>query len=90
MPPSKPESGQYIHITFTREPKYQLDRRTRQGYGAKPPIREDRHQHAQAILQELTQATQQVSQARKGYGIDPEQLFVLEFNSTNINRNCST
>jgi subtilisin family serine protease len=85
MPPFPPEPGQYIHITFTREPKYQLDRRTRQGYGAKPPIREDRHQHAQEILQELTQATQQVSQARKGYGIDPEQLFVLEFNSTNIN-----
>jgi hypothetical protein len=87
MPPSAPEPGQYKHITFTREPKKRFDdRKTRQNPGApKAPIREDRHQHAQEILQELTQATQQVLQARKGYGIDPEQLFVLEFNSTNIN-----
>nr|WP_290221732.1 S8 family peptidase [Trichocoleus desertorum] len=86
MPPSPSEPGQYIHITFTREPKKQFDaRKTRLGYGAKPPIREDHHQHAQEILQNIAQATQQVSQARKGYGIDPEQLFVLEFNSTNIN-----
>ncbi|MGJ3252291.1 MAG: S8 family peptidase [Elainellaceae cyanobacterium] len=87
MPPSQPESDRYIHITFTREPKKRFDdRKTRPNLGApKAPIREDRHQHAQEISQGITQATQQISQARKGYGIDPEQLLVLEFNSTNIN-----
>lgn len=77
MPPSLPEPGQYRHITFTRE-TYQFERRTR-AYGPRPPGQEYRPQHAQEILQDITQAVQQISQTRRGYGIDPEQLFVLEF-----------
>ncbi|HIK15364.1 MAG TPA: S8 family peptidase [Leptolyngbyaceae cyanobacterium M33_DOE_097] len=77
MPPSAPEPGQYRHITFTRE-TYQFERRTR-AYGPRPPGQEYRPQHAQEILQDITQAVQQISQTRRGYGINPEQLFVLEF-----------
>ncbi len=77
MPPSQPEPGQYRHITFTRE-TYQFERRTR-AYGPRPPGQEYRPQHAQEILQDITQAVQHISQTRRGYGIDPEQLFVLEF-----------
>jgi hypothetical protein len=86
MPPSQPGSGQYIHITFTREPKYQPDRRRPDSKfpRPKPPVPEERHQHANQVSQDINQAVQQISQSRNSSGIDPSQLFVLEFSSINF------
>jgi len=84
MPPFQPNPGQYSHIEFVRDVERQPERRTRRGYGLKPPLPEDHTQHAQEVSQEITQAVQQISQARKGWGIDPSKLFVLEFGSVNL------
>ena len=85
MPTLQPGSGQYLHIEFVRDVKRQPERRTRRGYsGLKPPVPDDRDQHAQEISQEITQAVQQISQARQGWGIEPSKLFVLEFSSVNL------
>lgn len=84
MPPSPPEPGQYIHITFTREPKYQPDRRTRQNRGVlKPPLPDSRSQHAREISVDITETAQKVEETRKSKGINPSELLVLELNSIN-------
>ncbi|EDX78657.1 hypothetical protein MC7420_7310 [Coleofasciculus chthonoplastes PCC 7420] len=55
MPKLKPGSGQYLHIEFVRDVKRQPERRKRGGYsGLKPPVPDDRDQHAQEISQEIT------------------------------------
>ncbi|KAM3111831.1 S8 family peptidase [Phormidesmis sp. 146-33] len=84
MPPSQIEPSQYIHITFTREPKYQLDRRTRQNRGVlKPPSPDSRSQHASEISVDITETVQKVEETRKSKGINPSELLVLELNSIN-------
>lgn len=84
MPTLQPGSGQYLHIEFVRDVKRQPERR-RGGYsGLKPPVPDEREQHAQEISQQITQEVQQISQARQGWGIEPSKLFVLEFSSVNL------
>ncbi len=86
MPPMKPNPGQYSHIAFIRDVGRQPERRRPNSKFArpKPPTPEDRHKHAQEVSQAITQAIQQISQARRGWGIDPSKLFVLEFTSINL------
>lgn len=86
MPPLKPDPSQYSHIEFVRDIKRQPERRRQNNKFPRPqpPIPEDLHQHSQEVSQGITQAVQQISQARRGWGIDPSNLFVLEFSSVNL------
>jgi hypothetical protein len=86
MPPLKPDPSQYSHIEFVRDIKRQPERRRQNNKFPRPqpPIPEDLHQHSQEVSQGISQAVQQISQARRGWGIDPSNLFVLEFSSVNL------
>jgi hypothetical protein len=81
--------GQYTHIRFERVPDFQPDRRTRRPPPSRVRPRSDRTAHAQSVGAEFTQANDQVAETRQRIGIDPNQLFVLEFSSLNLDiRDC--
>ena len=83
MPLERGDS-QFSHIRFERIPDFQPNRRTRSGYGRRPPAPESRSAHAQEVSTGFSAATQQVASTRTRLGIDPSQLFVLEFNTINL------
>jgi len=76
--------GQFTHIRFERVPDFQPDRRTRRRPLSRVRPRSDRTSHAQSVGVEFTQATDQVTETRQRIGIAPNQLFVLEFSSLNL------
>jgi subtilisin family serine protease len=78
--------GQFSHLQLERIPDLQLDRQTRRNYVPKrPPAPSDRVVHAQAVNYGFTQVSDQISASRQRIGIDPDRLFVLEFDSINLN-----
>jgi hypothetical protein len=84
MTPINPQDGQYFHIEFVREPKWQPQRRTRRNTGGlRPPTPQSRSLHALGVFNDITQAIEDISEIRQEKGIDPSQLFVLEFSSIN-------
>ena len=83
--PIEPSSGQFSHLRFERVPDIQPDRRTRSGFSPrKPPTPGDRVTHAQQVEVGFAQAATQVSTHRKQLGINHTSLFVLEFDSINL------
>lgn len=84
MTSMNPKDGQYLHIEFVREPKWQPQRRTRRNLGGlRPPIPTSRSVHALDVFNNITQAIEDISEIRQDKGIDPSQLLVLEFRSIN-------
>jgi hypothetical protein len=83
--PVEPGSGQFPHLRFERVPDIQPDRRTRSGFSPrKPPTPSNRATHAQQVEVGFAQAATQVSTHRRQLGIDHTNLFVLEFDSINL------
>ncbi|GET43924.1 hypothetical protein [Microseira wollei] len=83
MPSFNPEKGQDLHIEFVREPKWQPPRRTRRNSGGlRPPIPR-RSLHALGVIEDISQAVEEILEIRKEKGIDPSELLVVEFNSVN-------
>jgi len=83
--PIERSEGEFSHIQFERVPDLQPDRRTRSGFNPRrPPTPSDRVTHAQAVNIEFVEANNQVTSTRMRVGIDPTRLFVLEFNSVNL------
>lgn len=79
-----PEKGQYLHIEFVREPKWQPPRRTKRNFGGlKPPIPQSRSLHALGIIEDINQAVEEILEIRQKKGIYPSDLLVIEFNSIN-------
>lgn len=84
MPIERSEK-QFSHIQFERVPDLQPERRTFSRFNPrKPPIPSNRAIHAQEVNAGFTEANQQVAAIRMRIGIDPNRLFVLEFNSVNL------
>jgi len=84
--PIESNSEQFSHIRFERVPERQPARRTQSGRFTpkKPPLPNDRHTHAIQIDTNFTQAIAQVTETRQRIGIDPRSLFVLEFDTINL------
>jgi hypothetical protein len=82
--PIEQRSNQFSHLRFSRVPDSSLSRRTRSFPPRRPPIPSDRVAHAQSIGIGFTKTNEQVSETRRRIGIDPGKLFVLSFDSINI------
>lgn len=82
--PIERSEGEFSHIQFKRVPDLQLDRRTRRPPPSRVKAPGDRVTHAQAINVGFTQTDEEVAETRRRIGIDPSRLFVLEFNSLNL------
>jgi hypothetical protein len=82
--PIEQGDGQFSHIRFQRVPDFQPDRRTRRPPPSKVKPRSNRVAHAQEISLGFAQASDQVAETRRRSGIDPSRLFVLEFNTLNL------
>jgi hypothetical protein len=82
--PIERSEGEFSHIQFDRIPDLQLDRKTRRPPPSRIRVPSDRVPHAQAINVGFAQVNEEVAETRRRLGIDPNCLFVLEFNSLNL------
>jgi hypothetical protein len=82
--PIEPGSGQFEHLRFERITDIEPNRRTRSFNPRRPPTPSDRLAHAQQVDMGFAQATAQAASTRKQIGLDPGSLFVLEFDSINL------
>ena len=85
MSPLIKNDNEYNHIEFLSEPDYDMDRRTKDPFPnpPKPVIPESRSSHGAEIASELNDVIEETKEARKISGINPEHLFVLEFETIN-------
>lgn len=82
--PIESSQGEFSHIRFERVPDLQPNRRTRRPPPSRVKARENRVTHAQEVNVGFVEANEQVAATRMRVGIDPSRLFVLEFNSVNL------
>jgi hypothetical protein len=83
--PIERNSEQFSHIRFERVPERQPERQKRGGFNPRrPPTPDDRPTHAIQIDANFTQAITEVTETRQRVGINPQSLFVLEFNTINL------
>lgn len=83
--PIERNSSQFVHLRFSRVPDISLARRTQNNFPPRrPPTPDDRVVHAQTIGIGFAENSQEVAETRKSVGIDPQKLFVLSFDSINI------
>lgn len=69
------------HVEIAREPDWAPPRRKRKPHRRLPDEPQDRAQHAQAIANEADVGREQASKSRESFGIEPNRLLVLEFQS---------
>src|SRR5690242_10721903 len=78
------DDSQYVHINFVREVDREPGRRTKRGGGPRPPTPVSRSEHGEAVASEIRIAIEATQTHRSLAGISPDNLVVLEFNSTNF------
>ncbi len=84
MPTLRPQSGDLPHIEFVREPDWQPERRRRPAIPPRPPVPENRLEHANRLASAIANASSAAAGVGEELGVDPSKLQVLAFNIVNL------